>query len=225
MKCPHCQVEIHEYMYQKDVTTDNYENWFTRYQNCPSCKKSIIYLFSKDKIDATKTLQEPYLIYPKTSGRALAPSDVPSNIAEDYNEATLILNYSPKASAALSRKCLQATLREIKSIHPGSLDSEINQAIRLFPSYIGDAMDAIRKMGNFTSYPKKSESVGEIMPVQAGEAEWALEVLELLFDFCYVQPKILKDKKAKLDEKLANIGKPSFENFGEIQTGFDPEVE
>jgi len=217
MKCPHCQVEIHEYMYQKDVTTDNYENWFTRYQNCPSCKKSIIYLFSKDKVETTKTLKEPYLIYPRTNERALAPADVPANIAEDFNEAALILHFSPKASAALSRKCLQATLREIKSIHHGSLDSEINQAIRLFPSYIGDAIDAIRKMGNFTSYPKKSESAGEIMPVLAGEAEWALEVLELLFDFCYVQPKILKGKKAKLDAKLANIAKPSFEDDEKIE--------
>lgn len=155
MKCPHCQVEIHEYMYQKDVTSDNYENWFTRYQNCPSCKKSIIYLFSKDKIEITKTMKEPYLIYPRTNGRALAPAEVPSSIAEDFNEAALILTDSPKASAALSRRCLQATLREIKSIHPGSLDSEINQAIRLFPSYIGDAIDAIRKMGKFTTYSKK----------------------------------------------------------------------
>lgn len=217
MKCPHCQVEIHEYMYQKDVTSDNYENWFTRYQNCPSCKKSIIYLFSKDKIEITKTMKEPYLIYPRTNGRALAPAEVPSSIAEDFNEAALILTDSPKASAALSRRCLQATLREIKSIHPGSLDSEINQAIRLFPSYIGDAIDAIRKMGKFTTYSKKSESVGEIVPVELGEAEWTLEVLELLFDFCYIQPKILKEKKAKLDTKLANIGKSTFESNDEIE--------
>ena len=118
-------------------------------------KKYYLSIF-KDKVETTKTLKEPYLIYPRTNERALAPTDVPANIAEDFNEAALILHFSPKASAALSRKCLQATLREIKSIHHGSLDSEINQAIRLFPSYIGDTIDAIRKMGNFTSYPKRA---------------------------------------------------------------------
>ena len=65
-------------------------------------QKSIIYLFSKDKVETTKTLKEPYLIYPRTNERALAPADVPANIAEDFNEAALILHFSPKASAALS---------------------------------------------------------------------------------------------------------------------------
>ena len=44
--------------------------------------KSIIYLFSKDKVETTKTLKEPYLIYPRTNERALAPADVPANIAK-----------------------------------------------------------------------------------------------------------------------------------------------
>ena len=97
------------------------------------------------------------------------------------------------------------------------MDSEINQAIRLFPSYIGDAIDAIRKMGNFTSYPKKSESAGEIMPVLAGEAEWALEVLELLLIFVMFNQKILKKKSKIRCKTFANITKPSFEDDEKIE--------
>ena len=34
------------------------------------------------------------------------------DIAEDYNQAAIVLPYSPKASAALSRRCLQTILTE-----------------------------------------------------------------------------------------------------------------
>jgi len=53
------------------------------------------------------------MIYPRTGGRNPAPQEVDDFIAEDYNEACLILNDSPKASAALSRRCLQINRRDI----------------------------------------------------------------------------------------------------------------
>jgi hypothetical protein len=40
------------------------------------------------------------------------PSEVPPEFANDYKEACLIIANSPKASAALSRRCLQNILRE-----------------------------------------------------------------------------------------------------------------
>jgi hypothetical protein len=44
--------------------------------------------------------------------------------------------------------------------------------------------------------------------VEPGEAEWNLDVLEALFDFYFVQPELLKKKRAALDAKLAEAGKP-----------------
>jgi len=44
--------------------------------------------------------------------------------------------------------------------------------------------------------------------VEPGEAEWNLDVLESLFDFYYVQPARLQAKRAALDKKLAEAGKP-----------------
>ena len=44
--------------------------------------------------------------------------------------------------------------------------------------------------------------------VEPGEAEWNLDVLEALFDFYYVQPAKHKKKKAALNKKLADAGKP-----------------
>ena len=44
--------------------------------------------------------------------------------------------------------------------------------------------------------------------VQPGESEWNLDVLEALFDFYFVQPELLKQKRAALDAKLNEAGKP-----------------
>ncbi len=54
----------------------------------------------------------------------------------------------------------------------------------------------------------KSTSTGEILPVEPGEAEWNLDVLEALFDFYYVQVAVAAKKKAALNAKLADAGKP-----------------
>ena len=70
-------------MYQKDITTDNYENWFTSTKIVLMQKVLFIY-FQKIKLKQQKHLKSPHLIYPRTNERALAPADVPANIAEDF---------------------------------------------------------------------------------------------------------------------------------------------
>ena len=76
------------------------------------------------------------------------------------------------------------------------------------PSHLADALDAVRNVGNFAAHPIKSKSTGEIVDVEIGEAEWCLDVLEDLFDFYFVQPEKLKKKKAALNKKLKESGKP-----------------
>lgn len=114
------------------------------------------------------------------------------------------------ASAALSRRCLQHLLREKAGVKKGDLTNEIQQVIDSgkLPSHLADAIDAIRNIGNFAAHPVKSTASGEILPVEPGEAEWTLDVLDGLFDFYYVQPAILDRKRAELNAKLADAGKP-----------------
>jgi hypothetical protein len=76
------------------------------------------------------------------------------------------------------------------------------------PTHISESLDAVRNIGNFAAHPIKSKASGEIIDVEPGEAEWNLDVLEALFDFYFVQPEILKKKRAALDAKLAEAGKP-----------------
>ena len=149
------------------------------------------------------------MLYPKQTNRAFDLTDVPKDIAEDYQEACLVISDSPKASAALSRRCLQSILRN-EGFSDKSLFKEIQNAIdsNKLPSHISDSLDAVRNIGNFAAHPLKDTSTGEILPVEAGEAEWNLETLEALFDFFYVQPAKTQRRKDALNEKLKSVGKP-----------------
>ena len=95
-------------------------------------------------------------------------------------------------------------------VNPGNLANEIVQFLELkdVPSYLAEAVDAIRNIGNFAAHPLKDTHTGEIVEVEPGEAEWLLDVLESLFDFAFVQPKRLEQKKKNLNQKLKSSGKP-----------------
>ena len=125
-------------------------------------------------------------------------------------EAALVLSDSPKAAAALGRRCLQHLLREKAKVKPQDLFNEIQEVIdrRELDSDLASALDAVRVIGNFAAHPTKSQSTGEIVDVEPGEAEWTLDVLEQLFDRYYVQPEVIKKKKADLNVKLKAAGKP-----------------
>jgi hypothetical protein len=69
-------------------------------------------------------------------------------------------------------------------------------------------LDAIRNVGNFAAHPQKSQSTGEILPVEPHEAEWGLDLLEELFDHYFVKPKRAQERKDALNKKLAAAGKP-----------------
>jgi len=88
------------------------------------------------------------------------------------------------------------------------LSDQIDEVLPRLPSHLAESVDAIRVVGNFAAHPIKSQSSGEIVEVEPGEAEWNLDVLDGLFDFYYVQPKRTKQRKAAIDKKLKEAGKP-----------------
>jgi hypothetical protein len=213
MKCAHCSVEIHSAPEEKYISNDVDGYWFAQVQQCPACKKSIIELVKKKEIKSFPGMYEfvsSYYVRPKSSTRPLPDSEVPTEFADDYVESATVLSDSPKASAALSRRCLQHLLREKAGVKKADLFKEIEEVInsKTLPSHLSEAIDAIRNIGNFAAHPIKSSSTGEILPVEQGEAEWTLDVLDGLFDFYFVQPALLRKKKAALNAKLASAGKP-----------------
>jgi Domain of unknown function (DUF4145) len=196
-------------------------HWGVKVSLCPNgdCRKNTCFLFSADYIAWNDHLVNYYasgehendvLIRPKAPNRTPISPQVNPDVAQDYLEACLVLADSPKASAALSRRCLQSILREKGGVKKGDLANEIQQVLDggKLPSYIEESIDAVRNIGNFAAHPGKSVSTGGIVTVEPGEAEWNLEVIEMLFDFYYVQPAAVKARRDALNAKLADVGKP-----------------
>jgi len=220
MKCPHCIVEVNPDFRELYLGKDSESSWSVLVMICPNpnCGKMIIDLASGlpntdhygKPMNSLFVIRNRHTVKPLSSSRPPVPSEVDEKFAKDYNEASMILNLSSKASAALSRRCLQNILRDKAGVKPGNLANEIQQIIdsKSLPSHLSESIDAIRNIGNFAAHPLKSTSSGEIVDVESGEAEWLLDVLEALFDFYFVQPALLKLKKDALNKKLADIGKP-----------------
>lgn len=217
MKCPHCQTEFHDRVTIGELGMDRDGFWYLESQRCPACSQIVLQLVAKEAKVLTPTNATlpgseitRYFVRPKAACRPNPPSDVPPHFAQDYIEASLVLSDSPKASAALSRRCLQHILREKAGVKRSDLSREIDEVLAsgTLPSHLAEAIDAIRHIGNFAAHPIKATASGEILPVEMGEAEWTLDVLEGLFDFYFVQPALLHRKKAALNAKLASANKP-----------------
>jgi len=202
MKCPHCLTSFHSSPRQTLLISEGQDHWYVIYESCPDCHKAIIWLeYGNKKI----------LVNPKAISRSPVSKEVDPKFANDYIESCLVLSDSPKASAALSRRCLQNILREKAKVTPADLSIEIDEVINSgkLPTHLSDALDAVRNIGNFGAHPIKSRSTGEVVDVEPGEAEWNLEILEGLFDFYFVAPKRLQEKKDALNKKLTEAGKPT----------------
>lgn len=208
MKCPHCLDSIH----QSWINTGNFSTdpdgslWGMQHMKCPACNKTIAQLLNSK----SGLMISSRIVLPKAPARVPTPPEVPQDFGDDYREACLVLADSAKASAALSRRCLQHLLRDRAGAKASNLDNEIQQILDLkaLPTHLADALDAVRVIGNFAAHPIKSKSSGEVVDVEAGEAEWLLDTLEGLFDFYFVQPAQLQKKKDAINKKLAEAGKP-----------------
>jgi len=229
MKCPYCFENFHVKWYYPIFFKPN-TNWLKeeddylgmRFCYCPSCNKIIIQIGKlitgyqnpwENPISNPSSNPGMYtwiLFKPKTISRAPLPPEILPKFADDYKEACLVIADSPKASAALSRRCLQNLLREKAKTTKKDLSDQIQEVIdsKKLPSYLSEDLDAVRNIGNFGAHPIKSKGTGEIIEVEPGEAEWNLDILEQLFDFYFVQPEISRKKRENLNQKLKDAGKP-----------------
>ena len=153
MKCPHCLENFHdEWFALSPLMKDTDGSWQVTHCVCPSCEKLVVKLgiFDGGGWDWR-------MVYPKGSSRSPLADSVSSKFAQDYNEAVLVLSDSPKASAALSRRCLQNLLREKGGVKNDDLSGEIQQVLdsRVLPSYLSDGLDAVRNIGAFCSPSNK----------------------------------------------------------------------
>jgi hypothetical protein len=225
MKCPHCRIHFHDNWQHYPFHRDNGEllsphgdvlnRWIYRSAQCPACKDITIELA---RVCAQGASKGQYIgswrqIYPIGANRGPVPLEVPPDIAQDYEEACNVLPISPKASAALSRRCLQNILHE-HGYRAKNLAKEIDLLLdepdptKALPRTLRDTVDGIRNFGNFSTHPIDDRTTLQLIDVDPHEAEWCLEIVEELFEHFYVGPAAAKAKKAALDAKLAAAGKP-----------------
>ena len=202
-KCPHCGVSNRFERPPDDKGNARYSfnlpdgisNTIQRLAlcKCTACSKIIIFWGGK-------------MVCPLGSSRPPCPEEVPEQIANDYKEACLVEPLSKKAAAALARRCLQHILYD-QGFKKRDLNDEIDAVMPTLPSHLSEAIDAIRRIGNFATHPIKYKNTGEIVEVEDGEAEWVLDVIKELFDHFYVAPLRLKAMRETLNKKLEDSGK------------------
>jgi hypothetical protein len=208
MKCPHCQSGVHDSFVTNYPVEAGDSNWTLMQMTCPECSQVIVRVLRRPK--AKNIIATIFPAFPATDSLRPVPTEVSDPYKQDFIEACSVLTLSPKASAALSRRNLQAILRDKAGAKKKDLFDQIEEVIAsgTLPSHIADGLHAVRNIGNFAAHEIKSKVTGAIVDVEVGEAEWNLDVLESLFDFYFVEPMKAAKRKAQLNKKLRDAGKP-----------------
>jgi hypothetical protein len=118
--CPHCRVAFKNEWVVSRLGSDRDGDWRLFVTECADCERIIVMLrqyeenalaqLTENAINLPGELVRERIVWPKSVSRAPIPATVPKGISEDYLEACTVLPKSPKASAALSRRCLQNLL-------------------------------------------------------------------------------------------------------------------
>ena len=112
------------------------------------------------------------------------PNYVPKPIIANYQEAGLIQNLSPKASATLARRCLQGMIRDFWGIKERTLFAEINAIQGKVDPRTWNAIDAVRSVGNIGAHMEKD--INLIIDVEPNEAEALIKLIEILIKDWYI---------------------------------------
>ena len=207
MKCPHCNTGIHEHFVSSSTVKTAVWIWTMKAMECPECMNAIIRVARQVSTVGTP---EYFAAFPRHAATRHLPAEVPLPYRQDFEEAAAVLPTSAKASAALSRRTLQTLLKDEAKANGKNLYDQIEEVIAAgtLPSHVSEGLHSVRSIGNFAAHPVKSVATGEIVEVEAGEADWNLDVLESLFDFYFVEPAKAAKRKAELNVKLRAAGKP-----------------
>ena len=189
MKCPHClencyvqertpwNVDLNRpgQTYIVYLGRDSAGHWWAEKTWCPNsaCNRVVISVIHSDGAqDIAKSQQstarmplgseDAIQVNPRGVNRPPVPPQVPGDFTGDYLEACLVLADSPKASAALSRRCLQHLLREKAKVkHPNDLAKAIEEVIDdpTVPSDMSAYLRATRNIGNLSVHPKPEPEI------------------------------------------------------------------
>ena len=205
--CPHCEraVTISNSRFSTDKHTLRIENavgrrtLFSKFIVCPNpeCQQFTLTVVLYQSQEAhngelLRTVLNEWSLIPNSEAKTF-PDYIPKVILEDYTEACLIKDLSPKASATLSRRCLQGILRDYWSVKPKRLVDEIEEIKVKVDPLVWDAIEAVRKLGNIGAHMEKD--INQIIDVDPEEAGLLIELIETLLREWYVARE---DRKSRM---------------------------
>jgi hypothetical protein len=149
---------------------------------CYNCNKISIWIY-----DA--------LVYPRKGEAPPANPDLPDEIRVDYEEASSILDVSPRGAAAIVRLCIQKLCKhlgqpgeninaDIKALVAGGLDPRIQKAL-----------DAVRVIGNNAVHPGTMD-----LKDDRSTAESLFRLLNIITEKLISEPKHVDEVYALLPE-------------------------
>ena len=144
-----------------------------------------------------KVLQQWQLL-PESEAKTL-PNYIPLAIQQDYYEACRIRDLSPKASATLSRRCLQGMIRDFWKVTKRNLKEEIEALEDKVDSDVWSSIDAVRNVGNIGAHMEKDINI--IVDVEPEEAQLLIGLIEQLIDEWY----IARENRKKRTEELKKL--------------------
>lgn len=130
------------------------------------------------------------------------PQYIPQAIIQDYNEACLISSLSPKASATLSRRCLQGMISDFWNIKKNKLVDAINAIQDQVDPITWQAIDAVRSIGNIGAHMEKD--INLIIDVEPEEATLLINLIETLLDEWYVHRHERQQKMEQVIDAAAS---------------------
>ena len=215
--CPFCNhnatIGDDNYSYNDFEFNDNnkYGNQYIKVDiiTCPNpkCKK---YTLTLSLYDCEVTVPGHFrpVSHPKKTWQLIPaaeiktfPDYIPPPIIADYNEACLIRDLSPKASATLARRCLQGMIRNFWGVKKGRLIDEIEAIKNMVDPTTWEAIDAVRQMGNIGAHMEKD--INLIIDVEPDEAKLLIGLIETLINDWY----IVKQKRKEGMEKIISIAR------------------
>lgn len=181
----------------------------------PECKEVSLKAYlhkstSPNFYHASANPEKNWNLLPQSSSKIYSTNIIPEVILNDYEEACLIKDLSPKASATLARRCLQGMIRHFWKVKEKNLFEEIKAIEGKIEPEVWEAIDSIRSLGNIGAHMEKDINI--IVDVEPDEAQLLINLLEMLFDEWYIAAherkqrlnKIKELKVAKLDLKVAS---------------------
>lgn len=128
-------------------------------------------------------LLEKWTLVPRSKAKPF-PSYIPDSIISDYKEACLIAEISPKASATLSRRCLQGIIRDFWDVTKSKLADAILEIKDKCDKLTWDAIVATKNIGNIGAHMEKD--INLIIDVDPNEAELLTNLIEILLKEWYI---------------------------------------